>query len=279
MACSFTGTQDETGFIMVHVDINQHSPALLGACQEVLEDQKQDRNPVISLQRVAEILAEMNTSRKKMWEASRWEHYNDFRVFIMGIQGNHKIFPDGVVYEPETTPRYYRGQSGSQDTIIPFLDTFFRICDYYPTNDLTEYLLDMRKYRPRPFRDFLDNVEPITQNLIPWITKFEDAIPALCTIYKEIYDFRNGHWHFVQKYIMANTKYPVATGGTPMVSWLPNQIRATLHAMRVVLDPHPPTFSSWMVYHTMTKELSSQEKTIRDLYSTTTTTTTTSTNV
>jgi indoleamine 2,3-dioxygenase len=178
----------------------------------------------------------MNQSRKKMWEASRWEHYNDFRVFIMGIKGNDKIFPNGLIYEPETEPRYYRGQSGSQDTIIPFLDNFFRVCEYYPKNQLTSYLMDMRDYRPKPFRDLLEWVSHHNVGLIEWIISFENTCIVLSKIYKEIYHFRNGHFQFVQKYIMANTKYPIATGGTPIVSWLPNQIYATLDALKHVLD-------------------------------------------
>ena len=32
-----------------------------------------------------------------MWQASRWNHYNDFRVFIMGVKENDAIFPDGLL--------------------------------------------------------------------------------------------------------------------------------------------------------------------------------------
>jgi len=55
-------------------------------------------------------------------------------------------------------------------------------------------------------------------------------------ILEEIYFFRNGHWQFVQKYIMANTKYAKATGGTPITSWLPNQIKAVLNQMQDVMN-------------------------------------------
>ena len=48
--------------------------------------------------------------------------------------------------------------------------------------------------------------------------------------------FRNGHWQFVQKYIMANTVYPKATGGTPIISWIPNQITSVLNIMTEVFD-------------------------------------------
>ena len=238
MACSFTGTPDETGFIMIHVEINQHTPRLVETVHHLLNDFAEKNNPASSLQQIWQVLVLMNQSRKRMWEASRWERYNDFRVFIMGSEGNSKIFPHGVVYEPETEPRYYRGQSGSQDTIIPFLDTLFRVSDHYLQNELTGYLMDMRKYRPKPFRDLLEWVDIETRGLVEWILTWEQASRTLFHIYRELYDFRSGHWHFVQKYIMANTKYPVATGGTPIASWLPNQMHATLAAMKKVLDAY-----------------------------------------
>ena len=50
-------------------------------------------------------------------------------------------------------------------------------------------------------------------------------------IINEIYLFRNGHWQFVQTYIMKNTNYNVATGGTPLNMWLPNQIDSCLKCM------------------------------------------------
>ena len=54
-----------------------------------------------------------------------------------------------------------------------------------------------------------------------------------------MYFFRNGHWQFVQKYIMHNTAYPKATGGTPIVSWIPNQIKAVIRAMEAVVAQLP----------------------------------------
>ena len=264
MACHFSGTSDETGFIMCHVDINQHSPNLIGACDNLLENMS-----VSSLEQVVNVLCDINTSRRKMWEVSRCNHYNDFRVYIMGIKGNKDIFPNGVIYEPEVEPRYYRGQSGSQDTIIPFLDSFFRVCDHYPKNELTSFLIDMRSYRPAPFRELVSWVEVNCVDLINNLLE-KDVDGMICSylyqIYRQIYEFRNGHWQFVQKYIMANTAYPVATGGTPITSWLPNQIMATLSSMRIVLNYaerfHSNKNIDWLSYeeefNNMTKLLEAQ---------------------
>ena len=35
---------------------------------------------------------------------------------------------------------------------------------------------------------------------------------------------------------MANTKYSKATGGTPIISWIPNQMKAVMKEMRDIID-------------------------------------------
>jgi len=237
MAVSFSGTNDESGFIMVHVDLNQHSPDLVGSVMKIVNGENVGENLGVCLRTIKKI----NQRRREMWRASDHRRYNDFRVFIMGIKGNNKVFGDGVVYEGTRygeEPQQFRGQSGSQDTIIPMMDICFGVNQYYPKNELTEYLMDMRSYRPKPFRDFLSDLEVESEGLIDRVAEKAgvDGLVKLLGITDEIYRFRNGHWQFVQKYIMANTKYPVATGGTPIVSWIPNQIEATLMCMRGVME-------------------------------------------
>jgi hypothetical protein len=62
-----------------------------------------------------------------------------------------------------------------------------------------------------------------------------EGLIYLLKIVDEVYLFRNGHWQFVQKYIMSNTKYAFATGGTPITSWLINQIEAVLEFEKVIV--------------------------------------------
>ena len=65
--------------------------------------------------------------------------------------------------------------------------------------------------------------------------KNSKALCYLLGVLEEIYHFRNGHWQFVQKYIMSNTKYAKATGGTPIISWLPNQMKAVMKEMHSII--------------------------------------------
>ena len=145
----FSGKKDETGFIMNHVDINQHSPTLVESVMESLIsiDSKDDESLNHWLEKNFNSMVKVNERRKEMWVASRWKHYNDFRIFIMGIKGNEEIFGDGLVYQGVSDePKQYRGQTGAQDNIIPMEDIFTEIINFYKKNQLTKYLLHLRTY-------------------------------------------------------------------------------------------------------------------------------------
>jgi indoleamine 2,3-dioxygenase len=237
MACKFTGTSDEIGFIMVHVYINEVTPNLVGSVMDYGSNKD-----VKSLRICGAVMQEMNRRRRDMWSASRHERYNDFRIFIMGIKGNSNIFGDGLVYDGcfNNEPQQYRGQTGAQDSIIPMVDIFSGIVDYYPDNKLTEYLLDLRTYRPKCIQNFFVDLRnyykanPLFKQLTD--AKCYEGLVYLLKIVDEVYLFRNGHWQFVQKYIMSNTKYAFATGGTPITTWLINQIEAVLEYERVIIE-------------------------------------------
>lgn len=246
MCVRFSGQPDEVGFIMLHVDINQHSPDLVGSVLQTLEAVA-EKNLVKAEEGLdwnMRTMVEMNNRRREMWKASRWQHYNDFRVFIMGVKGNDELFGDGVTYTGVwDEPKQFRGQTGAQDDIIPMEDIFSGVINYYPKNELTKYLLDLRTYRPKCIQQFFIDLENEVggiheRGLFGYLKEQKSIVglSRLLGILEQIYHFRNGHWQFVQKYIMANTPYAKATGGTPITSWLPNQLKAVMQQMQDVLD-------------------------------------------
>ena len=180
----------------------------------------------------------INEKRKLMWKNSNTDRYGAYRIFLMGSEGNDKIFGDGLLYKNVKEERVkYRGETGAQDDIIPTLDILTGVTQFYPDTILTKYLHDLRDYRPKIIIEFFNDLENESKNL-------KDRIFDLCgkrgliyflLIVNEIYLFRNGHWQFVQNYIMNNTDYNVATGGTPLNMWLPNQIKACLDCMDDIL--------------------------------------------
>ena len=244
MACRFSGMSDEAGFIMLHVHINAYSGGLVGSISDAIaaaSDLDADPDDAAALTKLRAAVAEnletmrkINKVRRLMWRASRPERYNDFRVFIMGIKGNDGLFGDGVVYEGVErfgdTPQAFRGQTGAQDDIIPTVDIFSGVTDYYPTNKLTDYLLDLRTYRPVVVQRFFTELQKhsASSNLHAHMKHDPECAALLAGVVSEIYQFRNGHWQFVQRYILEQTRYPRATGGTPITTWLPNQISSCL---------------------------------------------------
>jgi len=238
MAAKFSGLPDEKGFIMLHVDINEHSPNLIKSVFDFQKSSNSINETNNSLKLALVTMKKINERRQLMWIASRWKHYNDFRVFIMGIKGNEEIFEDGLIYEGVSSkPKKYRGQTGAQDNIIPMMDIFTGVINHYPKNDLTKYLEDLRSYRPKCIQDFLEDLKLYFSKKEKSIIRILETqnnfigMKYLLEILDEIYLFRNGHWQFVQKYIMKTTKYSKATGGTPIISWIPNQLKAVLSAM------------------------------------------------
>ena len=246
MCVRFSGQPDEVGFIMLHVDINQHSADLVGSVMKALEAvaHGETENVEEALDWNMRTMVEMNNRRREMWKASRWQHYNDFRVFIMGVKGNEELFGDGVTYTGVwEEPKQFRGQTGAQDDIIPMEDIFSGVINYYPKNELTKYLLDLRTYRPKCIQQFFIDLEKEVEGIhqrgmLGYLQEQKSVVglSRLLGILEQIYHFRNGHWQFVQKYIMANTPYAKATGGTPITSWLPNQLKAVMQQMQDVLD-------------------------------------------
>ena len=162
----------------------------------------------------------------------------------MGVKGNEELFGDGVIYTGVwDEPKQFRGQTGAQDDIIPMEDIFSGVIRYYPQNELTKYLLDLRTYRPKCIQQFFIDLEETVKSLdeqslagMLFKNKNGEGLCFLLGILEEIYHFRNGHWQFVQKYIMANTPYAKATGGTPITSWLPNQLKSVMRQMNDVIE-------------------------------------------
>jgi len=64
----------------------------------------------------------------------------------------------------------------------------------------------------------------------------KDSISSLhyLGILDQVRDFRNRHWNLTKEYILKHTKYPRATGGSPIVTWLPNQLKQVMTTITLV---------------------------------------------
>jgi indoleamine 2,3-dioxygenase len=102
-----------------------------------------------------------------------------------------------------------------------------------PDTPLTSILQDFRSYRPGNHREFLEYVKmrSIHISLKPYALQDPSSAALYLLALNEVRDFRWRHWCFTREYILKKTSHPTATGGSPIVTWLPNQLQAVMQAM------------------------------------------------
>ncbi|KAI2636868.1 indoleamine 2,3-dioxygenase family protein [Hypomontagnella submonticulosa] len=255
-------TSSEAGFVLVHVDMVKNSGPLVHgtmSCLRALDEgdilPARERRKAFNegLSDIVGAMQKVNGVMETMWIKSKPRSYTSFRTFIFGIT-SQSMFPDGVVYEGvnDGKPLSFRGESGANDTMIPLMDNFLQV--QMPDTPLTEILKDFRDYRPSNHRQFLLEVKKCSEELNAKdfalaIGVERDSSMTAEDLYlvkesrslwlkalDQVRDFRWRHWCFAREYILKQTSHPTATGGSPIVTWLPNQLQAVMEEMTEISD-------------------------------------------
>ena len=239
---TFNGCKSEEGFINVHVAMVAQSGDLLKYQQNCLVNIHLDNRKEFNknLYRHYKVFSSIVETLQTMWKASNFKDYLKFRTFIMGQIGNEQCYPNEIIFFERDDGSYdthaYRGETGAQDSIVPSVDSFLQL--KYPRNKLTEYLYNLRAYRPKDHQEYLYYLEKTSSSL-----KFReyclgdpDTSVLLLKNLNVLRMFRKKHWNLTKKYIIQSTDHPTATGGTPITTWLPNQLGATLEYMNNVIN-------------------------------------------
>lgn len=250
----------EAGFVLVHIDMVQNSGPLVDGTVKCLEiasqagsgpgsvAQRSDFNG--GLRSILEAMTKINSVMETMWGKSRPTEYTSFRTFIFGIT-SQSMFPNGVIYEGinDNKPLSFRGESGANDSMVPLMDNFLQVP--MPETPLTEILKDFREYRPSNHKAFLQYVKERSLEL--GLKDFalgtsdnartadekellRESRSLWIQILNQVRDFRWRHWCFAREYILKRTSHPTATGGSPIVTWLPNQLEAVLEDMVTIYE-------------------------------------------
>jgi len=254
-------TSSEAGFILTHIHMATQTGPLLSGVIDTLEQISTLRASTPShpntttnqlkaaMSQILTTMQVIETNMDRMWSNSRPTDYATYRTFIFGIT-SQPLFPNGVIYEGcfDNKPADFRGESGANDSIIPLLDNLCQVP--MPVNPLTTILRDFRNYRPESQRAILAWTESKATELktreffttAGAATTTDGSKPDLeiAVLYLRLLDhirsFRWRHWQFAREYIIKRTRYPVATGGSPIVTWLPNQLSAVLGLMEEVFE-------------------------------------------
>jgi indoleamine 2,3-dioxygenase len=228
---NFLAGQDENWFIMVHIEIEAKAGQALAQIPLLIEAVKKKDAQVVSggLKNVLEAWTKINPVFDRMIEkCDPYIYYNRVRPYIHGWKGNPAL-PEGLIYEGVekygNKPQPFRGQTGSQSSIVPTMDALLGIS--HENDPLREYLDELHAYRPPKHRLFIEAVQKESK-LRDFVIAQKDAEMTL--LYNQIVDhvqkFRTRHLeyaaHYINKQAASATGNPVevGTGGTPFMKYL-----------------------------------------------------------
>jgi indoleamine 2,3-dioxygenase len=227
---NFLGGQDENWFVLVHVAIEATAGRALQLATELVA--ASDNKDAAEVER---LLVEMNT----VWDAMNahfdrmpercdpYIYYQRVRPYIHGWK-NNPAMPDGLIYEGVERfggqPQSYRGQTGSQSSIVPAMDALFQVV--HQSDPLREFLDELHAYRPPQHRAFIDALREksgLRDFAKMQSSSLKDAFNA-CV--EQVARFRSRHLEYAASYINkqassgAGNDTDVGTGGTPFMKYL-----------------------------------------------------------
>eukprot|EP00055_Hartaetosiga_balthica_P005921 m.18061 g.18061 ORF g.18061 m.18061 type:complete len:315 (+) comp4893_c0_seq2:504-1448(+) len=226
---SFTGTQDESWFFLVTVEIELMSVEVMKTMKRILEgiDALSQEELEKELRHVAVGVDTMSTSLARMGEHLNADvFYCQLRPFLSGWKGNDNL-PHGLPFEGEDE-KYSKlsGASASQSTSIAMIDAF--IGTKYPDD---HFLINMRDYMPSDHRQSLQYILDQSAKLRYRIDiSGENVKGAFNAIVKSVHNFRSEHIRIVARYVVTpSAKHKKegegsvkGTGGTKPIAFLKN---------------------------------------------------------
>ena len=228
---NFLGGVDEDWFVTIHVCIENAAKTSIKAAFALSKLNENDsiKTYALYLRQIIKSLKEVNLIFSRMPEkCDPYVYYHRVRPFIFGTKDNPDL-KKGLIYENQyhNKPQFFRGETGAQSSIIPFLDAALGI--YHTEDHLRHYLNEMRDYMPPAHRKFIEDVEK-RSNAKNFIMESELLKDLYNKCLEEIRKFRAQHLEFAATYIhkQSQIKNPfgrggstiTGTGGTPFMKYL-----------------------------------------------------------
>ena len=243
---NFLGGLDEEWFVLVHIEIESEAgPGLRGLvqAQNAAQDDREEE-VMLGLRALATAQEAMRETLLRMPEfCDPYIYYSRVRPYIHGWK-NSPALPDGVIYEGvaayEERPQQFRGETGSQSSIVPTLDAGLGVS--HGEDPLTQYLVEMREYMPPRHRAFMAALESRVDAekrplLYAYVRDRQKRNPELWKAFRVCLDllaqFREIHIGYAERYIfrqhqsLASNPTAVGTGGTPFMPYLNKHLEET----------------------------------------------------
>jgi len=228
---NFLGGVDADWFVTIHVCVENAAIDALTSAEKLskLHDKNSIQDYLQCLKEITSSLKNVNKVFKRMPEkCDPYVYYHRVRPFIFGTKDNPDL-SKGLIYENQfnNKPQFFRGETGAQSSIIPFLDGALGI--YHTKDHLRHYLNEMREYMSPEHRKMIEKVE-IRSTAKNFIKNSKTLTKQYNKCLDEIRVFRAQHLEFAATYIhkQSQIKNPfgrggstiTGTGGTPFMKYL-----------------------------------------------------------
>ncbi|WP_072380374.1 indoleamine 2,3-dioxygenase [Novosphingobium sp. NDB2Meth1] len=231
MIQKFAAGTDEAWFVLIHVAIEAQAGKALALFAPIIaaaEAGDVDTARTL-LEQMVGIWAGINAIFDRMPEqCDPYIYFRRVRPYIHGWKDNPALGA-GVVYQGverlDGQPQAYRGQTGSQSSIVPSMDALLGVG--HAADPLKAYLDELHIYRPTGHRRFIEDVRAASK-LRSFVSgagnkgltdAYNGAIQAVAA-------FRSRHLEYAASYInkqgskTAGNDPDVGTGGTPFMKYL-----------------------------------------------------------
>ena len=214
---NFLGGVDEDWFVTIHVCIEDAATDAIIAADNLSKLNEDNKVSEFSseLRKIIQSLRRVNKIFSKMPDkCDPYIYYHRVRPYIFGTKDNPDL-KKGLIYENQfdNKPQFFRGETGAQSSIIPFLDGALGI--EHTNDNLRPYLNEMRDYMPPNHRKMIESVEKRSKAKI-YINKSKKLVKEYNDCLEEIRRFRAQHLEYAASYIhkQSQIKNPFGTGGS-----------------------------------------------------------------
>jgi indoleamine 2,3-dioxygenase len=228
---NFLGGTDENWFVLVHVAIEAEAGVLLDNAVKLVAAAKQG-----DATEAERLLVEMDAAWERIYghfgrmpeRCDPYVYFHRVRPYIHGW-ANNPALGEGLLYEGvdrfEGRPQTYRGQTGSQSSIVPAMDALFGVG--HSDDPLKRFLDELHEYRPVSHRRFIEDLGA-QSTLREFVTG--SGSPSLKAAFnacvEQVARFRTRHLEYAASYInkqagsIKGNDPDVGTGGTPFMKYL-----------------------------------------------------------
>jgi indoleamine 2,3-dioxygenase len=227
---NFFGGQDENWFVLVHVAIEAEAGRALEIATELVaaSDSCDASEAERLLTEMNAVWDRINAHFDRMPErCDPYIYFQRVRPYIHGWK-NNPAMPDGLIYEGvaryEGKPQAFRGQTGSQSSIVPAMDALFQVV--HESDPLRQFLDELHAYRPPRHRAFIDALREASGLRDFAKTQNQSLKAAFNACVEQVARFRTRHLEYAASYINkqapkdAGNDTDVGTGGTPFMKYL-----------------------------------------------------------